>query len=88
MDQLTVILKYPGSAQMWQLWADGESRIDFRNDPESTKRCTAAYAASELRYFLAKAMPGLTIRIDEKVPARGNSSNWRSGATTIPEVSS
>ncbi|MBQ9336635.1 MAG: DUF4838 domain-containing protein [Lentisphaeria bacterium] len=71
MDPLTIVLKYPGAAQKWKLWADGESRIDFRNDPEGAKRCTAAYAASELRYFIGKAMPDLTVRIDEKIPDRG-----------------
>ena len=71
MDSLTILLKYPGAARKWKLWANGESRIDFRNDLESAKRCTAAYAASELRYFIGKAIPELTIRIDEKLPDRG-----------------
>ena len=69
MEKLHIVLKYPDSARFWRVWADSENEIDFRHDPETGARCTAAYAASELKYFLNKAMPGLEIGVSETPPA-------------------
>ncbi|MBE6371408.1 MAG: DUF4838 domain-containing protein [Lentisphaerae bacterium] len=68
MKKLHIVLKYPDSARLWRVWADSENEIDFRHDPAAGARCTAAYAASELKYFLGKAMPGLEIGIGERPP--------------------
>ena len=70
MKKLHIVLKYPDSARLWRVWADSENEIDFRHDPETGARCTAAYAASELKYFLGKAMPGLEIGVGETPPAK------------------
>ena len=54
MSRLTIVLRYPGAARMWKVWADAETSIDFRRDFSGAARCTACYAAGELLYFLRK----------------------------------
>ena len=72
MGKLHIVLKYPDAARLWRVWAESENEIDFRRDPAAGTRCTTAYAASELKVFLGKAMPGLEIITGETQPSDGS----------------
>ncbi len=69
MEKMHIVLRYPDAARLWRVWAESENEIDFRRDPATGARCTTAYAASELKVFLGKAMPGLEIFISEIRPS-------------------
>lgn len=69
MGKLHIVLRYPDAARLWRVWAESENEIDFRRDPAAGARCTAAYAASELKCFLGKAMPELEIIASETQPS-------------------
>ena len=71
MEKLYIVLKYPDAARLWRVWSASENEIDFRRDPAAGARCTTAYAASELKCFLGKAMPGLEITVSETKPSDG-----------------
>jgi len=51
------------------IWAQQERQIDFRRQPLEAVRCTTAFAATELNYYLSQSCPGLPIsfcaRLDE-----------------------
>ncbi len=63
MRALSIVLDYPGAEQMWRIWAESERTIDFRRDVFAAGRCTASFAASELKYFLEKADPELSVNV-------------------------
>ena len=63
---LTILLAYPGAQKMWRNWAQEENSIDFRTRILEGERCTASYAALELKTFLNKSMPELEILVTEK----------------------
>ena len=71
MSRLTIVLRYPGAARMWKVWADAETSIDFRRDFSGAARCTACYAAGELLYFLRKSLPGFELTVEEAIPKTG-----------------
>ena len=60
---LTILLSYPGAQKLWRNWAQEENSIDFRSQIMEGERCTASYAALELKTFLEKSMPELEITV-------------------------
>ena len=63
---LTILLAYPGARKMWRTWALEENAINFRTQIMEGERCTAAYAAMELKSFLEKCMSSLEITVSEE----------------------
>ncbi|OQA87198.1 MAG: hypothetical protein BWY31_00910 [Lentisphaerae bacterium ADurb.Bin242] len=68
-NSLKIVLPFPGMEHSWRTRAEEERKIDFRRDPSGAALCTAAYAASELKYFLEKAAPEPEVEITERNPA-------------------
>lgn len=69
MNTLYLILEYPDARRDWNEWAEDDNRIDFRRcNPMEAARCTAAYAAGELKYFLERADSGLRVEVVSEVP--------------------
>lgn len=60
---LTILLPYPSAQTHAALWSRQEEQIDFRRDPHSAARCTLSFAAMELKRFLTRTVPDLTIQI-------------------------
>ena len=73
MTALTIVLNYEGAELRTPIWAESETRIDFRNDTFSAERCTTAYAATELRHFLQRCISDIEISFSAAVPAK---SQW------------
>lgn len=68
MTEIAVVLKYPGAANLWRVWAESEAKIDFRKDRFKADRCTSAFSLVELKYFLEKADCDLSLVIQEERP--------------------
>lgn len=71
MQKIVIVLKYPQVERYWRNWAVEENDIDFRHEPEKADRCTACYAASELKYFLCKAMKDIEFSVSGSRPQEG-----------------
>ncbi|NLE67366.1 MAG: DUF4838 domain-containing protein, partial [Lentisphaerae bacterium] len=68
---LSLVLPYDGSERLWKTWALAEQAIDFRKDAAEADRCTAAFAALELKTHLAKSDGGLTVVVRQDAPRAG-----------------
>lgn len=69
MEKLTIIIDFKNAQRETPIWAESEREVDFRRDSFKANRCTVAFAAMELKHFLARTFPNLQILFDEKVPA-------------------
>lgn len=69
--QLTIVVPFPGAQRETGGWADEEALIDFRADLPRAARCTAAFAAVELRAHLLPVLSGWTIVFAERAPDSG-----------------
>jgi hypothetical protein len=64
--KLSIVIPFEDAARMAPVWAFEERSIDFRREAERAARCTAAFAAHELRRYLLAAYPDLGIAYAEK----------------------
>lgn len=71
MTDVHLVLGYPNAELQWKIWSEEEETIDFRKDSFAANRCSSAFAASELKYFLGKADPDLSLQIREQRPSQG-----------------
>ena len=71
MSGLTIVLPCKGAGKLWNVWAESEWDIDFRRDRFEAERCTACFAALELKTFLLKMNYQLVVRVAESRPAEG-----------------
>jgi hypothetical protein len=63
---MQIVLGYQGAEELAEQWAFGGDGIDFRKEPEAAARCTAAFAAMELKSHIARTLPGAEIAIVSK----------------------
>jgi uncharacterized protein DUF4838 len=68
VNELTIVVPCNGGAKLWNVWAESESEIDFRNNQFEADRCTLCFAAFELKNFLCKIIPKLNLSIKESKP--------------------
>lgn len=68
---LTIVLPYRGAERLTPVWANDESEIVFRRQARRACRCTMAFAAMELRRYLERTVPTLTIRFAARHPRNG-----------------
>jgi hypothetical protein len=61
---ISIVVPFPGAERETAVWADAERQIDFRRDPERAARCTAAFAALELKRHLERSLDSAAIRFD------------------------
>ena len=72
MPHLSIVVPFLGAVRETGVWADEEAGIDFRRDPQRSARCTAGFAATELRSHLLGCLPeGTTISFCEADPGEG-----------------
>lgn len=57
--KLHIIIDSQHADTLTPLWAAEELDVDYRGEPERATRCTEAFAATELKRLLAKAVPDL-----------------------------
>ena len=69
--ELTVVLPYRDAEQLTVVWAEAEDDIAFHRQARQACRCTLAFAAMELRRYLARTVPGLDIRFAARPPRNG-----------------
>lgn len=69
---ISIVVPFPGAARETGVWAEEEAAIDFRGDPQRAGRCTASFAATELRSHLLGCLPeGTGIVFCERDPGQG-----------------
>lgn len=68
---LTIVLPFRGAGRFTQVWAGQELEINFRRQPRAACRCTLAFAALELKCFLERTVPGLSVQFAAQPPRRG-----------------
>ena len=61
--KIRIVLPYPDADTQAGLWAISEEEIDFRREPEKGARCTAAFAATELRDHLLRCLSDAEVTI-------------------------
>jgi len=71
-NEIAIVVPYPGAARLVDYWAVSESQIDWQKDGPDAERCTTAFAATELKRFLARTAPKLKFRFAEELPATGD----------------
>lgn len=71
MAGLVIVLRETDAVRYWRIWAEEEQKINFRRDTAAAKRCTASFAALELKTFYEKADPGLQVIIKSERPSDG-----------------
>ena len=71
MPELTIVLPYKGVEKLWNVWAESEQDIDFRRNKLEAERCTACFAALELKKFLTKTDYKFAVGVAEYPPAKG-----------------
>lgn len=71
MSTLAIVVPFPDAGRLAGVWAAEEAAIDFRREPERAARCTAAFAAGELRDHLLPILPGWAITCAERDPGQG-----------------
>jgi hypothetical protein len=64
-----IILPFAGAETHTPLWANEEAEIDFRRDVTRAQRCTIAFAATELRYYLQRTLPAAEITFGQQAKA-------------------
>lgn len=57
MTSLNIVVPFPGAERETGVWAEEEAAVDFRGDAPRAARCTAAFAATELRTHLLACLP-------------------------------
>ena len=68
---VTISVPYPGAERLTTYWAVAEEKVDWQRGGFEAERCTVAFAATELRNFLARTAPGVKFRFAQSVPASG-----------------
>ncbi|MCK6491553.1 MAG: hypothetical protein L6R48_25155, partial [Planctomycetes bacterium] len=71
MNTLAIIVPFPDAGRLTGVWAAEEAAIDFRREPERAARCTAAFAACELRDHLLPILPDWTVAFAERDAGQG-----------------
>lgn len=71
MNVVYIVLPYDGAEKLWQVWSKDEERIDFRCDRLGGDRCSAAFAAAELKKYLELTIAGMKVVIIGQRPAAG-----------------
>lgn len=59
--RIFIIIHFAGAEKNTEIWAREENSINFRNEPERAARCTAAFAAVELRNYLDRTLNEVNI---------------------------
>lgn len=72
MSSIRIVLPYNGAERLWNVWAESEQNIDFRRNRFAAERCTACFAAFELKTFINKMDHKLIVNISENRPINGN----------------
>ena len=68
---ITIVVPYQNASLLVKTWANEESQIDFRNDSVCAARCTVAFTATELSYYLKKTLTQTDISFSEIRPVNG-----------------
>jgi hypothetical protein len=68
---IVIILPFANADKETSIWAHEEAQIDFRQDVERAARCTLAFAATELRGYLARTLAEVHITFASQHPATG-----------------
>lgn len=69
--EIPIVVPYQGAARLVDYWAVSEARIDWQKEGLEAERCTTAFAAAELKRFLARTAPKLKLRFAEGLPETG-----------------
>ena len=69
--KLTIVVPYPDAGRLTTYWATTEDQIDWEHPGLDTERCTVAFAATQLREYLARTAPSWTFCYGETVPKEG-----------------
>lgn len=67
--KIDIILQFDGADKYTGNWAREEKYIDFHKESEKAARCTIAYAAEELKVYLAKTLTRSHIRFASEASA-------------------
>jgi hypothetical protein len=59
--RLTIVVPYLDADTQVPFWANEEAGIDFRRQPDLAARCTLAFAATELKHYLARTIDAIDI---------------------------
>ena len=68
---IPIVVPYEGAARLVDYWAVSESQIDWQKEGLEADRCTTAFAATELKRFLARTAPKLKFTFADKLPDAG-----------------
>lgn len=68
--EIVIVLPFEDAETQTPVWAVEEAAVDFRRDPDRGARCTLAFAATELKHFLTRTIPGITVSFDSGRPSR------------------
>ena len=66
--EVAIVVPYEGATRLTPYWAIEEERIDWQKDDAGAERCTVAFAATELRKYLALAFPKTKFQFHETMP--------------------
>ncbi|MCL5744509.1 MAG: DUF4838 domain-containing protein, partial [Acidobacteria bacterium] len=69
--EISIVVPFKGAVRLVNYWAVSESQIDWRKEGVEADRCTTAFAATELKSFLARTAPKLRFAFAEKLPEAG-----------------
>jgi hypothetical protein len=69
--EIPIVVPYEGAARLVDYWAVSESRIDWQMEGLEADRCTTAFAATELKRFLARTAPKSKLRFADRLPETG-----------------
>ncbi len=68
---ISIIVPFINAETRSAIWAFEESAIDFRRDFDRAARCTTAFAAVELKNFLARTLTPAEINFTSRRPVEG-----------------
>lgn len=67
-NDITIVVPFEDAEKMTAIWAEEEAGIDFRKDSELAARCTASFAATELKKYLSRTLKNIEIAYSSVAP--------------------
>jgi hypothetical protein len=71
MNSLTIVVPFRGAQNLTAIWASEETTIDFLHDEQRAVRCTASFAAVELKRYLQRSLPRSDVVFSDDQPEHG-----------------